>query len=79
MSTSREGHAPCVTLRRERWDDACRRHGLATDDARAAAIGVSGSQVQRVQTNACTPGINFIARACAYFHCPIDALFEVTR
>lgn len=79
MSATSKTSAPRVAIRVTRWHDACKRRGLATDVERARALGVSRTTIYRLQTEITSPSLDLIARACALFNLPIEALFEVTR
>lgn len=58
---------PRVRLNRTAWIEVCESAGLATDTARADALGTSRVAVNMVQNGHRPPSNEFIARALGYF------------
>lgn len=67
---------PQLVLRVTRWHETCKRYGLESNASRARALNVDPATVTRVQAGAAVT-LRFVTRACAYFHCPLDVLFEI--
>lgn len=69
---------PAIRLKSDRWSAVCNRYGLHTDADRATAIGVSRSQVIRVQNRELGAGSQFIRGALIRFRgFKFEDLFEV--
>jgi hypothetical protein len=69
---------PAIRLRTEQFQRHSRLHGLDTDTAKAACLGISRSTWYRILNGDMAPGERFMARALAAFpELKFEDLFEV--